>query len=1089
MAPSPPPPCCCARQASRLVAMGALLLCLGVSSNALVLSRGSFAGAGSRIQPLPALRGSSCRTRITSTTSTTMALGRNSSRSRTGPGKQGRARKSGCGGTPGGADGRAGVRARANRRTSFGDASSSSASRRGGAEPLGFFDVGDVVWGVARREKGSAGGAAGARGAGFGKYQPTRTAGGTFTARASTSGNLSGAPPKWNFKKVDLSILPRGFQERDVNPRVNEGGKKRRGSLPSLSSTAVSSSVPTTLVPSFAPPSAGRGRRRGAKRSLVYAGLAAYNAHFASLVVMELKHEKNKAYERMTSWTQHELSSGGYTVQGLVGARVGRLFREHVVRFSLPPRRRDNRIKGNPVRRPPMPYHRFTAGDVVAITAGRLPPTQAEMDSGSVLDGVVLQRMPHFIDVVVKIAPEGLADATPSGRVIVGGSTTTFRLDQFVNGVSYERMLQALQTATAPETLSVCPIVRGLVVDSLFPTLDRIDQVEKAGGVQPGVGEMALPEGVVAPDAEWSRIAMGQSRVPGPECSRGNIPYVVSGVAAEAGLSKIQSKAIRQALESRLTLIQGPPGTGKTKTACNLILSAVRLRHSKSGARRDGKVMATAFSNVAADNLLEGALQLGLNAVRIGRPATVRPTLWHATLDALVENHPEVVAAKGWVKEVSQSTETAAESSQTSSRRGGKSGKGSAGRQEQSASRRAYAVLEAAQLEAAKQIIRGADVVVCSCIGAGNDAFVRAIGGDQEGGFSSIRFSTVVIDEATQATEAAALVPIIRGCQQLILVGDQNQLPPTVICPEAGDGGLGTSLFSRLMHAGIKPVLLNRQYRMHPAISDFPSLHFYDGKVSTGVRASDRPTPRGFPWPTKSGPVAFLRVNDNETGEAKGAARGQLESRGGTEAAVQGGSFASAALGTSYCNRREAEAVAFALELLLSEGDVQAEDVGIITPYSAQVRLLQDVVGTSRRSAAAAAAAARNRGDWVREDEGGSFYGSGGGEPARGRRVNKRGGIALPEIASVDGYQGREKEVIILSAVRSNRGGRVGFLADWRRLNVAITRARRGVIVVGDPDTLKRDRHWRAFLQWCERRGAVMGEGSLYVSGGGGERE
>lgn len=99
-------------------------------------------------------------------------------------------------------------------------------------------------------------------------------------------------PSHFHNLQVDLSILPRGFQERDVNPRVNEGGKKRRGSLPSLNSSSVSSSVATTLVPDFAPPSSGRGRRRGAKRSLVYAGLAAYNAHFASLVVMELKHEK-----------------------------------------------------------------------------------------------------------------------------------------------------------------------------------------------------------------------------------------------------------------------------------------------------------------------------------------------------------------------------------------------------------------------------------------------------------------------------------------------------------------------------------------------------------------------------------------------------------------------------------------------------------------------------------------------------------------------------------------------------------------------------------------------------------------------------
>lgn len=117
----------------------------------------------------------------------------------------------------------------------------------------------------------------------------------------------------------------------------------------------------------------------------------------------------------------------------------------------------------------------------------------------------------------------------------------------------------------------------------------------------------------------------------------------------------------------------------------------------------------------------------------------------------------------------------------------------------------------------------------------------------------------------------------------------------------------------------------NRQYRMHPAISDFPSVHFYDGHVSTGIRASDRPAPRGFPWPAASGPVAFVRVNESggEAGGGAGARRGQLESRGGTEAAVQGGSFASAALGTSYCNRREAEVVAFALELLLAKGDVQ----------------------------------------------------------------------------------------------------------------------------------------------------------------------
>ena len=125
---------------------------------------------------------------------------------------------------------------------------------------------------------------------------------------------------------------------------------------------------------------------------------------------------------------------------------------------------------------------------------------------------------------------------------------------------------------------------------------------------------------------------------------------------------------------------------------------------------------------------------------------------------------------------------------------------------------------------------------------------------------------------------------------------------------------------------------------MHPAISDFPSGHFYDGQVVSGIRQSDRPTPRGFPWPTETAPVAFVLVNgkghgdgqgDGEAGEPRGASwRGQLERRGGVETAVQGGSggavlSSSSTLGTSYCNDREAWAVASALELVVGGGDVE----------------------------------------------------------------------------------------------------------------------------------------------------------------------
>lgn len=168
------------RRPFRLVVMGPLLLLL--RADALVLSRGGSSSLlGSGIQPLA----STSRTRATSATSTAMALGRNSSRSRQAPGKQGRARKSGCGGTPGGADGR-GVRARARQTSYYGDVSYSRGGGGGGGEPLGFFDVGDVVWGVGRQQQKRSAGATRSRGSssGFGKYQPTRT-GGSFTARGA----------------------------------------------------------------------------------------------------------------------------------------------------------------------------------------------------------------------------------------------------------------------------------------------------------------------------------------------------------------------------------------------------------------------------------------------------------------------------------------------------------------------------------------------------------------------------------------------------------------------------------------------------------------------------------------------------------------------------------------------------------------------------------------------------------------------------------------------------------------------------------------------------------------------------------------
>jgi regulator of nonsense transcripts 1 len=196
---------------------------------------------------------------------------------------------------------------------------------------------------------------------------------------------------------------------------------------------------------------------------------------------------------------------------------------------------------------------------------------------------------------------------------------------------------------------------------------------------------------------------------------------------------------------------------------------------------------------------------------------------------------------------------------------------------------------------------------------------------------------------------------------------------------------------------------------MHPVLKDFPSGRFYDGRLEDGVSAIERPAPAGVIWPDWDAPVAFIPIEGVE----------QLDSEG-----------------TSKSNLDEAGRVATLVQELLAPGDLICRDIGIITPYNGQVRVLSDIF----------------------ENMGGRSV----GEPYEGL-----------EIKSVDGYQGREKEVIIFSAVRANEKGEIGFLSDRRRLNVAITRAKRGLIVLGNMKTLRHDHTWAAWLDWVQEKGLV----------------
>ena len=432
------------------------------------------------------------------------------------------------------------------------------------------------------------------------------------------------------------------------------------------------------------------------------------------------------------------------------------------------------------------------------------------------------------------------------------------------------------------------------------------------------------------------------------------------------GLNESQKVACEAAISQRLTLIQGPPGTGKTHTA-------VRILQSWSS-QNAGTILAVADSNVAVDNLLEGLLGLGVSAVRLGQPVKVRESLREATVDAQMESHP-----------LRRDLEEHLELNEKLARRI----PGMKGKEKGLAHRdlnRGWKEVRRIERQMRDDILDRAQVLCCTCIGVGHQLL------------DGRRFARVLLDEATQATEPASLVPIVRGARQIVLVGDHRQLPPTVISRRAEKGGLRRSLFERLVAMGIEPMLLDTQYRMHPAISDFPNRTFYEGRLVDGITAADRPNPAGLLWNDWEVPMAFLPVNGDELLSPDGASKE---------------------------NPAEAGWVAKILENLLQAGDLEEADIGIITPYAGQVRAIRDAL------------------------------------PERNDSV---------EVHTVDGYQGREKEVIIFSCVRSNSDGTVGFLSDARRLNVALTRAKRGLIVIGDPDTLRNDETWASWLDYIRSR-------------------
>lgn len=473
-----------------------------------------------------------------------------------------------------------------------------------------------------------------------------------------------------------------------------------------------------------------------------------------------------------------------------------------------------------------------------------------------------------------------------------------------------------------------------------------------------------------AKTVERGRLATLKRRLLGEEPPEFDPPKPWSPLGS---LDDSQREAVDFALSAKdLAIIHGPPGTGKTTTVIELIRQAIL---------RGEKVLACAPSNLAVDNLLERLLAAGEKAIRIGHPARVLPTLREHTLDLIVENHPDYKLAREWTKEAWSLRKQAGKYTRTAPPPGFR----------RDLREEAKKLLnDAHQLESRLvDFLLDSATVICSTLTGVNEELL-----------GKRQFDLVVIDEAAQTTEPPCWIPILRS-GRVVLAGDHCQLPPTVVSQEAVKQGYSVSLMERLMSKETAPISrrLTTQYRMHDQIMSFSSDEFYAGSLTGSAQVAGhllQDLPHVEANPITGTAIRFFDTAGSHCSE-------QTESEG-----------------SSRENRGEAEYVAQQVSELLKSG-VRPDEIGVITPYGAQARLLREL-------------------------------------------ITERG----VEVDTVDGFQGREKEAILISLVRSNTEGELGFLTDTRRMNVALTRARRKLIVFGDSSTLANLEFYNRLLEYFE---------------------
>lgn len=461
-------------------------------------------------------------------------------------------------------------------------------------------------------------------------------------------------------------------------------------------------------------------------------------------------------------------------------------------------------------------------------------------------------------------------------------------------------------------------------------------------------------------------------------------------------LNDSQKLAIENALScENFYLIHGPFGTGKTRTLVELISQETRQNH---------KVLATAESNAAVDNILERLMDnKKLNLTRLGHPQRVSKHNITQTLAYKVENHKLNKKIKKIHKKIDNLIEKRKVHTKPTPqyRRGlgdydilhfASKGKGARGVNSDKMKSMAKWIEINQEIDEAHDEIKRIENRMIKDIIDTSDVILATNSSAALESISRVKFDVAIIDEASQATIPSVLIPIAKA-HRFILAGDHKQLPPTIISDRAGE--LSKTLFEELIRMySHKSQLLNVQYRMNSLLMKFPNEEFYNNGLKSDSSVDD------------------ITINDILDGEHDEEALLFIDT---SSVDLEGETHLKDS--KSIINNLEAEISVKLVQDYLNDG-IDVDDIGIISPYADQVKIIQDQTPV--------------------------------------------------EVKTVDGFQGREKEIIIISTVRSNENENIGFLRDLRRLNVAITRAKRKLIIVGNINTLKTNQTYARLIKFCE---------------------